>query len=176
MSKPYELQWAELDALAREILLQREDIQILIQEKPITIETIDMLVSDGWRVQLNDFMEEDNGWCVFGNFKIIELSAQSKNYLRDKIFFHELVHAWYKESLYDAFSYNMQTHRTQNNAIAEWLGRKLRATPDILRHGISRFGLDPHIYDKASCAAFSDVDIERQQVFSFVKEYLLFMD
>ncbi len=176
MDYPHAFSWSKLDALAQEILLERANLQKLIQEKPVTINAIDSLVSDGWRVHWSEFIEESNGSCVFGKFKIIELSTLSRGYLRDKIFFHDLVHAWYKEPLYDAPTFLNQELRTQNNAIAEWLGRKLRATPDILQHGISCFGLEPHIYDKASCAAFYDVDMERQQVFSFVKEYPLFMD
>ena len=81
-------------------------------------------------------------------------------YERDKALCHEIVHAWYgrEHKLLCFPDVRSGELFDLNNAIVEWLGRKIRSNPSILRQAVSKFGLKYYVYDLSSYLAFKKKD------------------
>jgi len=146
------LDWAELDAavakIRQETLYARDWSKI---DDSFTRGSIDILVQSGWKLFV-DF-RGPGAFCSPVR-KEIGLPKSLGGFERDTALFHELVHAWFGDELNDAARRYFMRER-QNNRITEWLARKLRAKPELLRHAVTTFGLEPVIYDSSSYLAFS---------------------
>ena len=137
----------------------------VIENDPITLDTIDFLIKQGWWIE-DDYVEFA---CSHPNRRI-SLEKGVNGYERDKSLFHEIVHACYGDELSDTL---FATFEHDNRMIADWLGRQLRADPALLRYTIHIFNLKSSIYDLISYQAFSinPVDLEKQLVFPFAQSY-----
>ena len=158
----YEATWNELDNYINSIksIDPHKNILKMAITCPIDNSSIDALIAEGWNFEFSD------KWKLGGcnrYLKIIELTPSLTHYSRDKVLFHEIVHAWYGDYLNDRFGF----YADENNAIVDWLARKSRANPKLLRHTIDSFGLERQIYDYPSCKAFADFDIDDQLEFPF---------
>jgi len=100
--------------------------------------------------------EEKDGFLGSSHFKKkkIKIRKNLRAYNRDLVFFHELVHAYCGTHLLDDLS--DQTNKN-NSFLVEWLARKHRACPELLRCGVSAFKLKPFVYDRISLIAFPEV-------------------
>ena len=177
--------WKELDGYVSKLIQVFPNLQIWkdIERKPITVSSIDHLISDSTN------LIEDSTITVFTGGIVIEeetkkmvilLKAGLDSYNRDVTLFHELAHLHHpiylsrRSNEFDGFvSYAEETAR---EAITEWLGRKARADPELLRHAVLSFGLEAQVYDKSSYQAFQKI-IKSQQCFPFMEqEYPVLMD
>ena len=61
----------------------------------------------------------------------------------------------YKLTLDDGEGERNEGRRLRNSARTEWLARRARADPEILRDVVTMFSLQPLVYDHASYDAFS---------------------
>ena len=137
-----------------------------IEEFPLSKDFIDGIVEEGWRVIYEpDFFFL--GGITHPPEKNIILKAELKPYQRDRTLFHELAHLRHP-LLLSYQTANDQKQKCEREVIVEWLGRKARADPGLLRHAVLSFGLDAYIYDKSSYQAFQG--IKGQQCFSFMRE------
>ena len=160
----------------------------MICDNPLHESSIDMLVLDGWKINLIPQLEDNNvkhGACLLEE-KEIEIVEGFGVYDRDKTLFHELIHAWYNyfgDPLNDINSWkvsnDVKDRCLKNGAIVEWLSRKKRATSSLLRHAVHSFQLKPEIYDVASYYAFVK-DSPPDQMDSLRRKYdngiLIFLD
>lgn len=159
--------WNDLDAYVRYLkdissrFGDHKSFFNLIISNPFTKKSVDQLISIGWNLT-TDLIYEGS---INPDNKTIYLREDLEDYRRDSTLFHELVHAWYGECSYDIPIEDQ--HRRENAAITEWLARKLRAQPDLLKHVIKSFDLQPHVYDRISLEAFVGKD---QSTFSFMEE------
>ncbi len=121
-----------------------------VARKPFGLNSLDQLQRGGWKVNLEPLSYFGNGMAM-DNRREIRLEEGLSRGDRDLVLFHELMHAWYGRSLDDSV---MAPAAAVCSLIAEWLGRKYRADPLLLRKAILNFGLVPEIYDQASYLAF----------------------
>lgn len=137
-----------------------------IQKHPITIKSIDWLIKENWRVELDSIVSSCDS-----EGKLIRIKEDLNGYRRDRILFHEVVHAWYGDKLSDVWGAIFERN---NRIITNWLAVQLRLDPELLRHTVVAFGLVPRIYDRISYMAFSNnpVDLDRQLIFPFAEEYV----
>ncbi len=132
-----------------------------IREKPITVESIDEKIKGGL-VVITRPMYFHGSVSFSGEILLREGLDPFK---RDITLFHELAHLHHPILLsWDSPNYL----GIEKETITEWLGRKARADPLLLRKAIYGFGLEPHIYDKSSYFAFS-----KQFLFPFAENDLL---
>lgn len=141
-----------------------------LKHEPIIKETIDKLIMEGWQIREGDDSRLDT------KRKIIYLEKGISDYERDVALFHEISHIPYGNDLYDAFASLRIGFDAERNEITEWLARQLRADPELLKHTILAFGLEPRIYDKISFLAFhpeaEKVSLsEKQLAFPFAQDY-----
>lgn len=171
--------WEELDKFVLE-LKDKENRHVglfeAIEKKPITINSFNHLLAQGLDVKLSEKLRS-YGVCFFNNMRfIIKLRKDLEPYERDKTLFHELVHAHYGSSYTNdsirVFELEVEDFKLENAVIVEWLARQLRADPKLLRHVSNSFGLEQHIYDRASAQAFHPAfNGQRQLLFDFGKEH-----
>ena|SRR3989338_157754 len=177
IKKPYEASWEDLSRYVEYIRENsHRSVWELIREEPFDFEAIDDLIRYNFELKfyagLSDgnvyFQSRDNDRRDGG---IIYLNSNLKGYLRDKVFFHELVHAHYGDELSDAVKKTpeLQNH---NNAIVEWLARHHRTNPILLRHALLSYGLDIQIYDLSSFHALYDPYETNQILFPFCCEQI----
>lgn len=117
-------------------------------EEPITKDSIDSLIGDSWVVRTEQETTYSRPWL-----REIGLEYGLNGFERDRALFHEMVHARLGEEASDSMPARF---RDDNNTIVEYLARQLRQNPDILRHSIVAFNLEPQIYDSVSHQAFAD--------------------
>jgi hypothetical protein len=117
-------------------------------EEPITTDSIDSLIEDGWVVKTEQDTTYSRPWLTE-----IGLQYGLRGFERDRALFHEIVHAWLGKEASDNM---LARFRDDNNTIVEHLARQLRANPEILRHSVLAFNLEPEIYDSVSHQAFAD--------------------
>ncbi len=147
-----DFKWEKLDDIIK--AAEKRDNRTIwkeIKHRPLDEESIELLVSDGWTLRVINSTNGE-GYCHFIDKQIL-LANGLYGYERDKVFFHELAHAHFGQEINDGMG-SIANYRGENNAIAEWVGRKVRADPRVLRKAILSFGLQPHIYDKSSYEAF----------------------
>ena len=173
---PAEMGWEKLEEYVERLvsIFKDKPYRKIIENPEITCKSISSLFKEGWRVELLEYDKGLGGLCYPEN-KEITLNKSFVKYQRDKVLFHELVHAHYPGELSDAgLEWNADTH----NAIVDYLARIHRANPVLLKHAIETFGLEPYIYDRPSFLAFSPLKeemLERQMVFDFAKkDYSIF--
>lgn len=132
-------------------------------------ESISKLISCGWT--FGYIVSSDPPGFANPETKKIKIAGELKNpYLRDKILLHEIVHAIHHPQLSDGWMTPEESAR-RNNIIVEWVSRKARANPDLLRTAVLGFGLTPEVYDSASYDAFEYHPDKRQLEFEFSQEY-----
>jgi hypothetical protein len=170
-----EIHWHFLNNLVNRQLKSRIDPHSWseITENSLSIEAINKLISDGWK-----FSYGKNSRCDL--FKIV-VERGLKGYERDYHLFHETVHAWYDNKIEDVLYplyvkdeyFDYGACKFSSEIITDWLALKARAKPELLRHTILSFGLDPQIYDQISYLAFcpNPVDLYKQREFPFAKDY-----
>ena len=142
-----------------------------VASEPISKEFIDDLVKKKWRVLYRPY-NKNSGVCSFQQKKIvISRTYEHFPYRRDVILFHELAHARHGELL--SSNHEDREKRRQQEIIAEWLGRKARANPELLHHAVLSLGLQPQVYDQSSYRAFND--LVRQPALPLI-DYHLLMD
>lgn len=151
--------WRELDNYVSALRLKDQNGMIWqeIKDNPISTTFIDGLRKERWKVRYDCI--EDLGSCDYEN-KIILLSSLFRfvfPFERDITLFHELAHTRHPTLLNSVL--HSPVPDPQQEVIAEWLGRKARAEPELLRHAILSFGLKPEVYDQASYRAFKDLII-----------------
>lgn len=90
------------------------------------------------------------------NDRVIRIPRDYYYFTRDVSLAHELVHAIAgKEERKLLSDGDCSTPiQEQNNAIVDWLARKLRANKRVLYEIVTQFGLSPHIYDRISLETF----------------------
>ena len=168
MTYPAEMSWGELEKYVSEI--QDERYNEIIENPGITCESISNLFREGWRVGLLECRE---GLCV-PSTKKITLNKSLIEYQRDEVLFHELVHAHYPVVLDDSLLSGPFSVQSIRNGVTEYVARILRANPEILKHTIEVFGLEPQIYDGPSFIAFSYLNkemLEKQIPFEFARDH-----
>lgn len=159
--------WRELNSYVRELRRTTRQRQIWrdIRNKPITADSIEVLVG---RSKLDILDIDADAMCLPG-IELILLNFRLEDYERDKALFHELAHLHYGNQLNDVKD---SLYRKANGAITEWLARRARANPEILRRAVFGFGLEPRAYDLASAIAFCPYLIDpRQLIFPFAQKY-----
>ena len=162
--EPHKLSWLELDLAVSELNRQTKDREIWkeIKARPLSMYAIRKLKEKGWKVRS---VEREAPATVLPGAKVILLREDLTGYERDKVLFHELAHAHFGQKLNDV---QESAYSTDNNAIAEWLGRQSRSKFYRLRSAIYAFELKPQIYDEASYQAFGrNHTSARQLSFSF---------
>jgi len=163
--------WLELDFFVSDLRIKKPYLQIWpgIERNPPSIASIDVLLEHGYVV------EERPLNLLLGTIEYPKIVLQTSldPYERDKTLFHELAHLHHPVLLClgDSYSYFSEREQLQREAITEWLGRKARADPELLRHAIVSFGLEPHVYDQASYRAFKD--LVKQPASPFIDNVLL---
>ncbi|MDO8511215.1 MAG: hypothetical protein Q7S55_03555 [Nanoarchaeota archaeon] len=168
--------WTELDSHVHELKDSFPYWQIWkdIERKPINTFSIAYLVGHGLSlVEDHTFSTLTGAVMTRGDGKAkLWLRRDLAPYKRDVTLFHELAHVHhpiYLSRSNGRFSASAEEENARE-AITEWLGRKARADPGLLRLAVLSFGLDAYIYDKSSYRAFQW--IKGQQCFSFMdKEY-----
>lgn len=123
-----------------------------VDRKPFQPDSLDQLQREGWKIHLEQ-LGFGNGMTI-NQRREIKLEESLSHGDRDLVIFHELMHAWYGQCLDDSVMALSSTLIAVNSTVAEWLGRKYRADPLLLRKAVLSFGLVPNIYDKASYLAF----------------------
>lgn len=116
-----------------------------LEDPGIKPREIENLFSEGYVVEFSELMSDGE---VEGKIIRIDEKLRADPYERDKTLFHELAHV-----LFPYFQHSKQ-HTDYREGPIEWIGRRLRADPVLLRLAVYGFGLDPFIYDKASYKAF----------------------
>lgn len=116
-------------------------------EEPMTTDSIDSLIGDGWVVKTEQEDTYSKPWL-----NEIGLEYGLNGFARDRALFHEIAHALLGEEASDNL---LARFRDDNNTIVEYLARQLRANPEILRHSVLAFNLEPEIYDSVSHQAFA---------------------
>ena len=170
---PAEMSWGELEKYVSEI--QDTQYNKIIENPGITCESISNLFRVGWRVGLSECRE---GLCLHSTKKI-ELNKSLIEYQRDEVLFHELVHAHYPMVLNESLLSRTFSEQSIRNGVVEYVARNLRANPEILKHTIKVFGLEPQIYDVSSFIAFSSLNeemSEKQIPFEFARDHFDYLE
>lgn len=163
MIKYWEASWTDLDSYVNSVrsINSSWDLWTLLDREPLTVESIDFLVAEGWRLEEHG-LSAYHGLCMLRT-KLIQINSNLSAYERDKTLFHELAHAWYSKF---GILLNGIVSPVEE-IITEWIARGLRATPKLLRQAVLTFGLEPFIYDSASHQAFHVPPAESQLSFQF---------
>ena len=134
-------------------------------KNPITIKSIDKLIIEGWEVSyIKNKLTVLLGGLIPDQKKIVIKSTLTP-YQRDLTLFHELAHIHYPYS-----KSNDNTYRYKWNEIfIEKIARDTRINPELLRHAITTFGLEQHIYDEASYQAFYPKNKNQLKFFFYSK-------
>ncbi|GEM_PF-2112921 len=148
--------WSEIEqyVLGLEKRTDQEIWQVLHQSK-ISTYFIDRLIGKRWKVRC----DYDKSSHFFGgidkDLPIIHLANHLAPHQRDITLFHELAHLRHPILLSSLVDIRVTPFdKNEREIIVEYLGRKARANPELLRYAVLSFGLEPHIYDQASYAAF----------------------
>lgn len=144
----YRLPWHDLCARVRSLRrdVPSDPVWGLLEGRPFNEDAIERLAD--WKV-----LREGEGARCYARLRLITLDPRFQGYMRDEALFHELVHAHYWPELNDTPIDRSEWH-AHSNAIVEWLARKARAQPALLARAISTFGLERHVYDRASYLAY----------------------
>jgi len=145
--------WKKLDAYISRLQIEEPSMDVWkkIEGKPLDAEFIDGMVAQKWKA-VPEFMHLIlDGICDYVN-KVLRLNNFLSGYGRDKTLFHEMAHVRYGIS--DSLN-RPDWHK--NAAIADWVGRKSSADPELLSRAIFDFGLEVQIYDLASYNAFHGI-------------------
>ena len=145
----YKMRWQELDAYVAKGKDLVPDLPIwkLIKSRPLDTLSLEQLVRSGWRIYWIPSLYNE-GHCLYSNKEIV-MGSYPDAYERDKTLLHELTHAWYGDSSVG----NRDMLYSIEHAAVEWIARKCRNNPLLLRGAWSEFGLEPMIYDLASYKA-----------------------
>lgn len=168
--------WEELDNYVSNLqgTSPRWKIWKDIERKQISVSSIDCLLSRDLVLREDNAFSNITGAVIqYKGCVEIWLRRGLSPYKRDVTLFHELAHIIHHPNLSNnRYAGNISPKEANDReAITEWLGRKARADPELLRHAVLSFGLDAYIYDKSSYQAFQGIKCQR--CFSFRgKEYL----
>ncbi|MEK6880437.1 MAG: hypothetical protein AABY22_12550 [Nanoarchaeota archaeon] len=136
-----------------------QDLKDQLKINQLSKTSIDLMIELGWHIKrppsfLKFSAKKSCGSCSpdIGFLRRIMLHPILEHYDRDKTLFHELSHIHY-DSVFKVFAKN-GLHNSE--PVIEWLARKHRANPVLLKHAIHLFELEPHIYDLPSYLAFAE--------------------
>lgn len=160
--------FSELEILVKELKRNgfKPELFNLLEKHPLNKEVINYLVENESKIEFEKFETgegilkyaeirkyKDHQESIIRQFFIIIKEGLS-GLKRDRVLFHELVHAYcylasryipYGEEQYWAFE-----------ALVEFNTKKLRSDHQLLRHAIKSFSLIPEVYDLASYRAFPE--------------------
>ena len=156
---PVTISWKELEKLVLSLdngFLHHWDWET--KARPLNSNSFEQLKKEGWGIKETALPESYNGVC-HSDTKKIEVRPNLAPYERDKTILHELVHAWY--GLRDGLFY------PQEEAVTEFLARKVRANPLLLKAALGAFDVELFIYDRASYQAFHQASAPQQLAFPF---------
>lgn len=169
-STPSSYSWERLNTVVQALLTENNGrwTYAFINDNPFTTTAILKSLEKGVKVAYVTYLEPDKAILQRdGNGFLIEISDALNPFEHDVTFLHELVHVYYHPHLNDVWRNSTTCYN--NNAITEWLARKARTDPEILRLMYNILQRPPCIYDRASHEAFSDQ--LQQKEFDFLKEY-----
>ncbi|MDP3728881.1 MAG: hypothetical protein Q8R18_05530 [bacterium] len=106
---------------------------------------IDFLVKTNWLVEKGFPMSL--GEVTFDKKIIYREDLKTKE--RDITICHELAHVFYP-----AKSYQQNISNINWECIIEWIGRRWRAKPEVLKEIIEGFHIQPRVYDRITQRAF----------------------
>ncbi len=125
------------------------------EQRPFTSESFEELKERGIEIKFVSTKDYLGQVEIFPNGSSIILMKEGIfGFERDVTIFHELMHVWYDPMLDDSPNLKNEQRCLSNEARTEWLARRARAQPELLRIVIEGFDLKPEVYDKASCLAF----------------------
>ncbi|MBI2148391.1 hypothetical protein HYU23_01825 [Candidatus Woesearchaeota archaeon] len=138
-------------------ILKEVGILTLIEDNEKAVSWINSLVDQGWAVVEKPI--QSDGFQLT-NIKRIYINSELRDYNRDITLLHEIVSTFYGDKIKDEI-------------VVEWIARRIRADPKILRQAIRGFGLEERVHDKASYQAFNPYtcDLDRQLEFDFARGY-----
>src|SRR3989344_2484545 len=146
--------WPEIEQYVLE-LEKRTDQEIwqALHQCKISKYFIDRLVGKKWKVLYN------SDTILVGSIHVTEpiiyLADHLKPHQRDITLFHELAHLRHPILLSSLVDTRITPfEKNEREIIVEYFGRKARADSELLRHAVLSFGLEQHVYDQASYAAF----------------------
>ncbi len=105
---------------------------------------IDFLIENNWSVESGNPMFL--GAVTFD--KRIMYREDLKTKERDRTICHELAHVFYPRTMYQ------ESNNADWECIIEWIGRRWRAKPEVLKEIIEGFHIEPRIYDRITQRAF----------------------
>jgi hypothetical protein len=146
--------WVELNAAAVEIYTHK-DISDAIGLNLLTVGAIDKVISEGWRVQA------EQGYVLLGGLDIDHKRMMYRESLtgfeRDVTIFHELAHLHHDPLLRSRKS---RLDPVDIELLAEWLARRYRSDPALLRQMVVGMGLEAQVYDETSYRALNGVYVQ----------------
>lgn len=173
---PSDSTWKDLEEFVSHIRSKRFNPRLFeaIERHPMRTDSIDIILFSGLKFVLDPSLNTEAVIRIGAKEKkTLYLNGNLTGYIRDKVFFHELVHLFYGELSSDVWipfelsstePYELETIALYNRAIVEREARRLRAQPEILRHAINSFKLQPCVYDVASQQAFPEVAPDKNQL------------
>ena len=149
--------WAELQLFVRQDQKYVGRLYKRFRERPFTFLAFEELQTRGITLQhkalehcVGEVEISSEGSCV------ISMHKDLVGYQRDVTLFHELMHVWYNPLLNDSPDLRNEQRRLSNAARTEWLARRARMQPDLLRTVVEGLDLRGHIYDRISSLAFEE--------------------
>lgn len=127
-----------------------EKIWERIDSDPISPAFISWLYRNGHRVIINGKLSSYDA-----KKKLITISKGfSEGFDRDCTLFHEIAHAKYDN---DDNNRPFGRNYEYRELVIEFVGRKLRADPELLKFTVLTFNLEPQVYDLTSFIAFGQI-------------------
>lgn len=170
---PSSYSWERLNTIVQALLTGKNYKWLYshINDDPFTTAAISKSLKKGVKVAYVKYSQPDTASLhQDGSGFLIEISVALNPFEHDVSFLHELVHIYHHPHLQDVSDVRHDsTTCYNNNAITEWLARKARADPEILRLVYNLLQRPPCIYDRASYEAFSNQ--VQQKEFDFMKAY-----
>jgi len=141
---PMHLGWSDIVKGIRQYKQQCPDKLIwkLLEEKPITKESIDELIRNGWGIEIIDDPRL-RGNCAYERKKI-ELNRTEKGLDRDITLMHEVYHAIYGSPSYECL-FGLSAFWPMD-CVAEFASRPLIVDQELLHHTLQAFNLEPQEY------------------------------
>lgn len=150
------LPWPELDSRVRHHRSKRKhaDFWAVIDQHSFEVKAVEKLIWYDWTAEYRS-LGKDHGSCIVES-KILAIDdrLRKKGLERDVTLAHEAIHAHFFESGFDLEDDGDDRRSQRNYMTVEWLARKARSDPYVLRALVEGFEFKPLVYDQASRRAF----------------------
>ena len=134
---------------------KNSDFWAVIDQNPLDTNAVRTLIGYGWIAEYRSLGSKDYGLCIVDSKVLAIDHLLRKNGLeRDVTLAHEAIHAYFWESGFELGDGENDKRSQRNYMAVEWLARKARSNPYILRALIEGFGFQPLVYDQVSRRAF----------------------